>query len=74
MRDSFSIFFSGLSIVLGGTLLYSGVANNETNQTSLVIAGAAFLALGLILSRIMVRNWLKEKALYRTSRSASREL
>jgi hypothetical protein len=74
MRDNFSIFFSGASIVLGSILLYGGVANNETNQTSLIISGAAFLALGLILARIVVRNWQKERQLYRSSRSASREL
>jgi hypothetical protein len=36
-----------------------------------VIAGAALLALGLILVQLTLKNWLKERA--RSSRHSSRE-
>jgi len=71
MRDHFSVLISPILVLLGAVLVYDGVVSQDTSQSMRVLAGAALLALGLILVQLTLKNWLKERA--RTTRSRSRE-
>jgi hypothetical protein len=71
MRDHFSVLISPILVLLGAVLVYDGVVSQDTSQSMPVLAGAALLALGLILVQLTLKNWLKERA--RTTRSRSRE-
>jgi cytochrome c biogenesis protein CcdA len=71
MRDHFSLLISPVLVLLGAALVYDGAVSQDVSQSMRVIAGAALLALGLILVQFTFRNWLKERA--RMPRNRSRE-
>lgn len=71
MRDHFSILISPILVLLGAVLVYDGAVSQDTSQSMRVLAGAALLALGLILIQLTLKNWWKERS--RTSRSRSHE-
>ncbi|HXT75185.1 MAG TPA: hypothetical protein VN780_02760 [Candidatus Eisenbacteria bacterium] len=71
MRDHFSLLISPVLVLLGAVLVYDGAVSRDVSQSMRVIAGAALLALGLILVQLTLKNWLKERA--RSSRHSSRE-
>jgi cytochrome c biogenesis protein CcdA len=71
MRDHFSLLISPVLVLLGAVLVYDGAVSRDVSQSMRVIAGAALLALGLILVQLTLKNWLKERA--RNSRHSSRE-
>jgi hypothetical protein len=71
MRDHFSILISPVLVLLGAVLVYDGAVSQDTSQSMRVLAGAALLALGLILVQLTLKNWWKERS--RTSRSRSHE-
>ena len=71
MRDHFSLLISPVLVLLGAVVVYDGAVSQDVSQSMQVIAGAALLALGLILVQFTFRNWLKERA--RMSRNRSRE-
>jgi cytochrome c biogenesis protein CcdA len=71
MRDHFSLLISPVLVLLGAVLVYDGAVSQDVSQSMRVIAGAALLALGLILVQFTFRNWLKERA--RMPRNRSRE-
>ena len=59
MRDALGMVAALVSLAVGTVLLYDGVSNNDANQSTRTIAGAALLSLGFILLRVVVRNWWK---------------
>jgi hypothetical protein len=71
MRDHFSLLISPVLVLLGAVLVYDGAVSQDVSQSMRVIAGAALLALGLMLVQFTFRNWLKERA--RMPRNRSRE-
>ena len=71
MRDHFSLLISPILVALGAVLVYDGVVSRDASQSMRVIAGAALLALGLILLQLTLKNWWKERT--RSSRHRSRE-
>lgn len=71
MRDHFSLLISPILVALGAVLVYDGVVSRDASQSMRVIAGAALLALGLILVQLTLKNWRKERT--RSSRHRSRE-
>ena len=71
MRDHFSVLISPVLVLLGAVLVYDGAVSQDTSQSMRVLAGAALLALGLILMQLTLKNWWKERS--RTSRSRSHE-
>jgi cytochrome c biogenesis protein CcdA len=71
MRDHFSVLISPVLVLLGAVLVYDGAVSQDTSQSMRVLAGAALLALGLILVQLTLKNWWKERS--RTSRSRSHE-
>jgi pilus assembly protein TadC len=71
MRDHFSLLISPILVSLGAVLVYDGVVSQDVSQSMRVIAGAALLALGLILVQLTLKNWWKERT--RASRNSSRE-
>ena len=73
MRDHVGIFFSAVFLLIGAAIVYDGVASNDAGQSARVIAGAAILALGITTMRLVLKNWWKERKLYRASRAPSRE-
>jgi hypothetical protein len=73
MRDHVGMFFSLVFLVVGAGLVYDGMGGGDAGQTARVIGGAAILALGFTTTRIVLRNWWKERKLYRESRAASRQ-
>jgi cytochrome c biogenesis protein CcdA len=73
MRDHVGIFFSTVFLLIGAVIVYDGVASSDAGQSARVLAGAAILALGITTMRLVLKNWWKERQLYRESRAASRE-
>ena len=71
MLDHFSVLISPVLVLLGAVLVYDGAVSQDTSQSMRVLAGAALLALGLILVQLTLKNWWKERS--RTSRSRSHE-
>jgi hypothetical protein len=65
MRDHLGIFISLVLLVLGGVLLYDGISGVDPNQSTRIIGGAAFVSLGLINLRIVLKNWWKWRELSR---------
>jgi hypothetical protein len=65
MRDHLGIFISLVLLVLGGVLLYDGISGVDPNQSTRIIGGAAFVSLGLINLRIVLKNWWKWRKLSR---------
>ena len=59
MRDDLALFFALILVIPGATLLYDGIASADASQSIRVIGGALLLALGLTISSIVLRNWLK---------------
>jgi hypothetical protein len=59
MRDDLALFFALILVVPGAALLYDGIASRDTSQSIHVIGGALLLALGLTISSMALRNWLK---------------
>ncbi len=73
MRDHVGIFFSAVFLLIGAAIVYDGVASSDAGQSARVLAGAAILALGITTMRLVLKNWWKERKLYRESRAPSSE-
>ncbi len=43
-----ALCFASICVLIGAVLLYDGVSTSDITQTARVIAGAAFLSLGLM--------------------------
>jgi high-affinity Fe2+/Pb2+ permease len=72
MRDLFSAVFSVIFACVGGALLYDGVSGNDVSQSAKVIGGAALLVLGLMIAWVVMRNWVRDRRIYRNYRGAPR--
>jgi hypothetical protein len=69
MRDHLNIVLALAFIILGSVLLYDGVSSSDASQSARIIAGAASLSLGLVVSRTALMNWWKWKKLSKDYRN-----
>lgn len=68
MRDSFALLFALIFLVVGAALLAGENANSDVTQTARMLAGAAFLSVGLICLSLALKSWLKWKRDYKEYR------
>lgn len=57
MLDKLGVAFALASLLLGAVLLYDAVSVSDLSQTSKVIGGAVFLALGLVTISLLAKDW-----------------
>lgn len=57
MLDKLGLAFALASLLLGAVLLYDAVSVSDLSQTIKVIAGAVFLALGLVTISLLAKDW-----------------
>lgn len=57
MLDKLGLGFALASLLLGAVLLYDAVSVSDLSQTIKVIAGAVFLALGLVTISLLAKDW-----------------
>lgn len=70
MKSMFEgLAFALASLLLGAVLLYDAVFFTERTQTAGLIAGAVFLALGLVTISLLAKNWWELKHNKKVARS-----
>jgi len=68
MRDDLGIFLALILLTTGSVLLYEGVSTSDVSQSARTIGGAALLSFGLIILRIVLKNWWKWRKLSKVPR------
>ena len=68
MRDDLGIFLALILLTAGTVLLYEGVSTNDVSQSAKIIGGAALLSFGVIIMRIVLKNWWKWRKLSKVPR------
>jgi uncharacterized membrane protein len=54
-------FSSFLLLIIGLMLLQEDFSKSSVNQTASMLAGASFVAIGLISASLAVKNWWKSR-------------
>jgi hypothetical protein len=57
MLNKLGLAFALVSLLLGTVLLYDAVSVSDLTQTSKVIGGAVFFALGLVTISLIAKDW-----------------
>jgi len=65
MPDNLALCFASICVLIGAVLLYDGVSTSDVTQTARVIAGAAFLSLGLMALWFTMKRWVQWKRDYK---------
>jgi len=65
MPDNLALCFASICVLIGAVLLYDGVSTSDITQTARVIAGAAFLSLGLMALWFTMKRWVQWKRDYK---------
>jgi len=65
MLDKLGLSFAVVFLLLGSVLLYDAVPKSDLTQTARVIAGAVFLALGLVTLSLVAKDWSKWRKLHK---------
>jgi len=65
MPDNLALCFASICVLIGAVLLYDGVSTSDVTQTARVIAGAAFLSLGLMALWLTMKRWVQWKRDYK---------
>jgi len=60
-----ALCFASICVLIGAVLLYDGVSTSDVTQTARVIAGAAFLSLGLMALWFTMKRWVQWKRDYK---------
>jgi len=60
-----ALCFASICVLIGAVLLYDGVSTSDVTQTARVIAGAAFLSLGLMALWLTMKRWVQWKRDYK---------
>ncbi len=60
-----ALCFASICVLIGAVLLYDGVSTSDITQTARVIAGAAFLSLGLMALWLTMKRWVQWKRDYK---------
>jgi len=57
--DNLALGFASICLLIGAGLLHDAVSNSDVTQTARIIAGAAFLSLGLMALWFAMKSWVE---------------
>jgi len=57
--DNLALCFASICLLIGAVLLHDGVSNSDVTQTATIIAGAAFLSIGLMALWFAMKSWVE---------------